>query len=132
MSNEKGLSIIEVVWSILIISSIISSIFLYQIKYSKKVKNNILENLLLIEYHQIVEKFKVEYISFDEFILNNSDSGIYKINKDYLKNDIYLHLSFNKSVCDSYTKYELIVSFPEDIRNNNYLIFNDRTFCVYE
>ena len=132
MSNEKGLSIIEVVWSILIIASIISSIFLYQIKYSKKVKNNILENLLLIEYHQIVEKFKVEYISFDEFILNNSDSGLYKINKDYLKNDLYLHLSFNKSICDSYTKYELIVSFPEDIRNNNYLIFNDRTFCVYE
>lgn len=132
MSNEKGLSIIEVVWSILIIASISSSIFLYQIRYSKKVKNNILENLLLIEYHQIVEKFKVAYISFDEFILNNSDSGLYKINKDYLKNDLYLHLSFNKSICDSYTKYELIVSFPEDIRNNNYLIFNDRTFCVYE
>ena len=74
MKNEKGLSILEVIWSILIISSILSTCFTYQIHYNKKVKTSIFEKVILIEYYQIVEIFKVEYKNFNETFIKTANN----------------------------------------------------------
>ena len=131
MINEKGLSLIEVIWTILIIASIVSTTTIYQLKFSNKIKNNIIEKVLLTEYIQIVEIFKQEYESFDEmFMANNTKEYVYTINKSYLKQDLTLKLNFHKSIYDKFTKYELIISFPNEFKESKNGLFSDKVETI--
>lgn len=127
MKNEKGLSILEVIWSILIISSILSTCFTYQIHYNKKVKTSILEKVILIEYYQIVEIFKVEYKDFNEtFIHKYCHDNLYEVNHPYLKSKLKIRLEYNVFKFDDYTKYELKTYFPDEFKNNNIILYSDK------
>ena len=127
MNKEKGFSLIEVIWTILIISSIISSTIIYHFKYSKKVKSNILEKTLLIEYHQIVETFRKEYETFETYLVKlNLENNVYYINVPYIKDKLYLILNYKKEVVKNKTKYTLSIVFPDKFQEEKFELFKEK------
>ena len=126
MNKEKGFSLIEVIWTILIISSIISSTIIYHFKYCKKVKSHILEKTLLIEYHQIVETFRKEYEKFETYLVKlNLENNVYYINVPYIKDKLYLILNYKKEVVKNKTKYTLKVVFPDKFKEEKFELFKE-------
>lgn len=136
MKNEKGFSLVEIIFTLLMLSGtvIITMDYILSIKVQKI--QMISEKAVLIEYHQICEIFYNDYQTFEDKIqqyYSYSDNYIlikpYKLDKEY-----NIILEYKVSYQDNIILYTLDVSFPEELKNGNMEYFDSQHLevIVYE
>jgi len=117
---NKGISIIEIIWSLFIIGTITYILIIASntIKYQKK--QEIRKNLLVVEAYQIFEIFTA---CPNDFIVLVSDYYNISENKIEIKmyklNNLFLFFDYNKDESDQGITYTLKLAFPDDIYNSS-------------
>ena len=131
MKSEAGLSLIEVVWTIVIIASFGICIFSYRFKHSKILINNITEKSLLINYIELSETFRCEYENFDIYLANKlNEKGLYEVTIPVINKVYEFELIYNKEQINNNMVYTLMINYPDSIKELNYNMFNDKTVKV--
>lgn len=132
MKSEKGITLIEVVWSIVIIASFGVCIFNYRFKQTRILVNSITDKYLMIDYARISEMFRCEYDHFEDIIdeLNNEED-LYVINIPDTSILVNIELIYEIEIINQNTLYSLTIKYPEELKNRNYSLFNDRKMVVF-
>lgn len=125
MKKEKGFTIIEASWSMLLILGLITGITYLSIAGKKTIRDYSLQQFMTINYVKISEVFYNSKNNFEEDIKSMFKYQDNKVIFIYDQKEYAVTLDYSEKIEDDIHRYFLKIEFPEKIKSLSTLYFRD-------
>lgn len=125
MKKEKGFTIIEASWSMLLILGLITSITYLSIAGKKTIKDYSLQQFMTINYVKISEVFYNSKNNFEDDIKTMFKYQNNQVIFIYDQKEYAVTLDYSEKIEEGIHRYFLKIKFPEKIKSLSTLYFRD-------
>ncbi len=125
MKKEKGFTIIEASWSMLLILGLITSITYLSIAGKKTIKDYSLQQFMTINYVKISEVFYNSTNNFEDDIKTMFKYQNNQVIFIYDQKEYAVTLDYSEKIEEGIHRYFLKIKFPEKIKSLSTLYFRD-------
>ena len=125
MKKEKGFTIIEASWSMLLILGLIASITYLSLAGKKTIKDYSLQQFMTINYVKISEVFYNSKNNFEDDIQTMFNYQNNQVIFIYDQKEYAVTLDYSEKIEEDIHRYFLKIEFPENIKSLSTLYFRD-------
>lgn len=125
MKKEKGFTIIEASWSMLLILGLIASITYLSLAGKKTIKDYSLQQFMTINYVKISEVFYNSKNNFEDDIQTMFNYQNNQVIFIYDQKEYAVTLDYSEKIEEDIHRYFLKIKFPENIKSLSTLYFRD-------
>mgnify|MGYP001033465278 FL=1 len=125
MKREKGFTVIEAAWSMIIIASILVISISMITKSKKEIKDTPLHYYMIINYVKIAEIFYNANDNFENDLTKIFDYDGSNVLLTFEKKKYCINLQYEETVKNDIKTTTLEIKFPDELRNASRVYFDD-------